>query len=144
MRASVNTVCSRNPRFVRTALGTYAIATDSLNGSNAQVAVSAAPLRDAIYRFLQDVGGSLHYKEIQAKIQAKKLYVFRRMDGSLSFDQKAMWSSVRTVCSQSPLFVRTEPGTYAIAKDLRKALESGLMTEKEYAQAVQQAQRYES
>ncbi|QDZ23313.1 hypothetical protein A3770_10p58310 [Chloropicon primus] len=182
MRASVNTVCSRNPRFVRTALGTYAIAKKYLNGSNTQVAVSTSPLRDAIYRVLQEAGGSLHYEEIFARIRAKKLHVFRRMDGSVSTDLERMLHCVRSGCIRSPRFVRTERGTYAIAKeylnrssadnlneqnsnattnnnntktmsspspspyalDLREVLESGLMTEEEYAEAVQEAQRYDS
>ncbi|UPR01933.1 hypothetical protein HOP50_08g52570 [Chloropicon primus] len=137
-------------------------------------------LRDAIYRVLQEVGGSLQVKEILGLIWAKKLYVFRRMDGSLSTDDEKMRNRVSSTCAHSPLFVRTARGVYAIAKkyfnrstadnlneqdsnaatattnnnmttsspspyalDLREALESGLMTE-EYAQAVQEALRYDS
>lgn len=182
MRKSVSSACRHSPRFVRTALGMYAIAKESLNGSNTQGAVSTSPLRDAIYRVLQEAGGSLHYREIHAKIQAKKLYVFKRKDGSLSTDVEIMRRTVSSACSHSPRFVRTERGTYAIAKkylnrstadnlneqnsnaannnnnmkttrspspspyalDLREALESGLMTEEEYAEAVQEAQRYDS
>ncbi|QDZ17958.1 hypothetical protein HOP50_01g04640 [Chloropicon primus] len=36
----------------------------------------------------------------------------------------------------------SSPSPYAL--DLREALESGLMTEEEYAEAVQEAQRYDS
>ncbi|UPR03603.1 hypothetical protein HOP50_13g69330 [Chloropicon primus] len=182
MRKSVRSACIKSPLFVRTALGMYAIAKEYLNGSNTQGAVSTSPLRDAIYRVLQEAGGSLHYREIHAKIQAKKLYVFKRKDGSLSTDVEIMRATVCCACSQSPRFVRTERGIYAIAKeylnrstadnlneqnsnattnnnnmkttrspspspyalDLREALESGLMTEEEYASAVQEAQRYDS
>ncbi|QDZ18245.1 hypothetical protein A3770_01p07630 [Chloropicon primus] len=182
MRDTVISVCSHSPRFVRTERGTYAIAKKYLNGSNTQDAVSTSPLRDAIYRVLQDAGGSLHYREIQAKVQAKKLYVFKRRDGSVSTDLKSMRDTVISVCSHSPRVARTARGTYAIAKkylnrstadnlneqnsnaannnnnmkttrspspspyalDLREALESGLMTEEEYASAVQEAQRYDS
>ncbi|QDZ17892.1 hypothetical protein A3770_01p04100 [Chloropicon primus] len=179
MRIRVGNACTL---FVRTAYGRYAIAKEYLNGSNTQGAVRPSPLRDAIYRVLQEAGGSLHYREIQAKVQAKKLYVFKRRDGSLSTDVEIMRATVCSACRHSPRFVRTEPGTYAIAKeylnqssadnlneqnsnatttnnnmkttrspspspyalDLREALESGLMTEEEYASAVQEAQRYDS
>ncbi|QDZ18337.1 hypothetical protein A3770_01p08550 [Chloropicon primus] len=182
MRAAVSSACSKSPRFVRTERGTYAIAKEPLNGSNTQVAVSTSTLRDAIYRVLQDVGRSLHIKEILARIKAKKLYVFRRMDGSVSTDDEKLQKRVSAACSRSPRFVRNALGIYAIAKeylnrstadnlneqqksnatnnnntnnnttsspspyalDLREALESGLMTEEEYAEAVQEAQRYDS
>ncbi|QDZ20464.1 hypothetical protein HOP50_04g29810 [Chloropicon primus] len=131
-------------------------------------------LQDAIYRILQDAGGSLRVKEILGLIQAR--------DGSLSTDVEIMRRTVSSACSHSPLFVRTARRRYAIAKeylnqssadnlneqnsnatttnnnmkttrspspspyalDLREALESGLMTEEEYAEAVQEAQRYDS
>ncbi|UPQ97824.1 hypothetical protein HOP50_02g11190 [Chloropicon primus] len=182
MRNAVSSACTKSPFFVRTARGTYAIAKKYLNGSNTQVAVRPSPLRDAIYRVLQEVGGSLHYREIFARIRAKKLHVFRRKDGSVHTDPKRMLKTVSSTCAQSPFFVRTERGIYAIAKeylnrstadnlneqnsnattnnnnmkttrspspspyalDLREALESGLMTEEEYASAVQEAQRYDS
>ncbi|QDZ18859.1 hypothetical protein A3770_02p13770 [Chloropicon primus] len=181
MRNAVSAACSRSPRVARTARGTYAIAKKYLNGFNTQDAVSTSPLRDAIYRVLQEVGGSLHYREIFARIRAKKLHVFRRKDGSVHTDPKRMLKTVSSTCAQSPFFVRTERGIYAIAKeylnrstadnlnkqnsntttnnnmkttrspspspyalDLREALESGLMTEEEYAEAVQEAQRYDS
>ncbi|QDZ21450.1 hypothetical protein A3770_05p39680 [Chloropicon primus] len=117
MRETVRYSCRQSPLFVRTAYGRYAIAKESLKGSNTQDAAKPSPLREAIYRVLQGAGGSLHYKEIHAKIQAKKLYVFRRLNGSVSTDLKKMWSSVRSACRHSPFFVRTEPGTYAIAKE---------------------------
>ncbi|UPR03863.1 hypothetical protein HOP50_14g71930 [Chloropicon primus] len=208
MRNRVSSACTQSPFFVRTARGTYAIAKKYLNGSNTQVGVRPSPLRDAIYRVLQDAGGSLHVKEIFGRIRAKKLYVFKRKDGSVCTDPKRMRKTVRSACAQSPRFVRTERGIYAIAKkylngsacsksprfvrtergtyaiakeylnrstadnlneqnsnatnnnnnmkttrspspspyalDLREALESGLMTEEEYASAVQEAQRYDS
>ncbi|UPR01848.1 hypothetical protein HOP50_08g51710 [Chloropicon primus] len=182
MRRLVGTACTQSPLFVRTERGIYAIAKKYLNGSNTQGAVSTSPLRDAIYRVLQDAGGSLHVKEIFGRIRAKKLYVFKRKDGSVCTDPKRMRKTVRSACAQSPRFVRTERGIYAIAKeylnqssadnlneqnsnatttnnnmkttrspspspyalDLREALESGLMTEEEYASAVQEAQRYDS
>ncbi|QDZ18615.1 hypothetical protein A3770_02p11330 [Chloropicon primus] len=182
MRRCVSSACMKSPFFVRTAYGRYAIAKKYLNGSNTQGAVSTSPLRDAIYRVLQDAGGSLRAKEILGRIRAKKLYVFRRRDGSVHTDLESMRIRVGTACSQSPRFVRTERGTYAIAKeslnrstannlneqnsnatttnnntktmsspspspyalDLREVLESGLMTEEEYAEAVQEAQRYDS
>ncbi|QDZ22747.1 hypothetical protein A3770_08p52650 [Chloropicon primus] len=180
MRDCVRSACCKSPCFVRTEPGTYAIAKEYLNGSNTQDAVSTSPLRDAVYRVLQDAGRSLRVKEIRARIQAKKLYVFRRLNGSVSTDLKRMWSSVRSTCRHSPRFVRTARGIYAIAKeylnrstadnlneqnsnattnnnntktmsspspyalDLREALESGLMTEEEYAEAVQEAQCYDS
>ncbi|QDZ18252.1 hypothetical protein A3770_01p07700 [Chloropicon primus] len=180
MRDTVISVCSKSPRFVRTARGTYAIAKEPLNGSNTQDAVSTSPLRDAVYRVLQDAGRSLRVKEIHARIQAKKLHVFRRMDGSVSTDLERMLHCVRSACRHSPRVARTARGTYAIAKkylnrstadnlneqnsnaannnnnmktmsspspyalDLREALESGLMTEEEYAEAVQEAQCYDS
>ncbi|QDZ22043.1 hypothetical protein A3770_06p45610 [Chloropicon primus] len=179
MRRLVSTACLQSPLFVRTAYGLYAIAKEYLNGSNTQVAVRPSPLRDAIYRVLQDAGGSLHVKEILGRIRAKKLHVFRRKDGSVSTDPKSMRKTVSSACTKSPCFVRTAYGLYAIAKeylnrstadnlneedsntaannnmtatsspspyalDLREALESGLMTEEEYAEAVQEAQRYDS
>ncbi|UPQ97463.1 hypothetical protein HOP50_01g07540 [Chloropicon primus] len=180
MRICVGTACSKSPRFVRTARGTSAIAKEPLNGSNTQDAVSTSPLRDAVYRVLQDAGRSLRVKEIHARIQAKKLHVFRRMDGSVSTDLERMLHCVRSACRHSPRVARTARGTYAIAKkylnrstadnlneqnsnaannnnnmktmsspspyalDLREALESGLMTEEEYAEAVQEAQCYDS
>ncbi|QDZ19844.1 hypothetical protein A3770_03p23620 [Chloropicon primus] len=182
MQTRVGTACSQSPFFVRTALGTYAIAKEPLNGSNTQDAAKPSPLRDAIYRVLQDAGGSLQVKEIFARIRAKKLHVFRRKDGSVSTDLKRMRDTVSSACRKSPLFVRTAYGRYAIAKeylnrstadnlneqnsnattinnnmkttrspspspyalDLREALESGLMTEEEYAEAMQEAQRYDS
>ncbi|UPR01263.1 hypothetical protein HOP50_06g45850 [Chloropicon primus] len=179
MRDTVSSACTQSPLFVRTAYGLYAIAKEYLNGSNTQVAVSTSTLRDAIYRVLQDVGRSLHIKEILARIKAKKLYVFRRMDGSVSTDDEKLQKRVSAACSRSPRFVRNALGIYAIAKeylnrstadnlneedsnsaannnmtatsspspyalDLREALESGLMTEEEYAEAVQEAQRYDS
>ncbi|QDZ24655.1 hypothetical protein A3770_14p71730 [Chloropicon primus] len=182
MRETVSSACRKSPLFVRTAYGRYAIAKEYLNGSNTQGAVSTSPLRDAIYRVLQDAGGSLHVKEIFGRIRAKKLYVFKRKDRSVCTDPKRMRKTVRSACAQSPRFVRTERGIYAIAKeylnrstadnlneqnsnatnnnnnmkttrspspspyalDLREALESGLMTEEEYASAVQEAQRYDS
>ncbi|QDZ23422.1 hypothetical protein A3770_10p59400 [Chloropicon primus] len=181
MRKTVRSACAQSPRFVRTERGIYAIAKKYLNGSNTQGAVSTSPLRDAIYRVLQDAGGSLHVKEIFGRIRAKKLYAFKRKDRSVCTDPKRMRKTVRSACAQSPRFVRTERGIYAIAKeylnqssadnlneqnsnatttnnmkttrspspspyalDLREALESGLMTEEEYAEAVQEAQRYDS
>ncbi|UPQ98107.1 hypothetical protein HOP50_02g14050 [Chloropicon primus] len=135
-------------------------------------------LRTAVYLVLQEAGESLHIKEILGLIQAKKLYVFRRMDGSVSTDDEIMRATVRSACSHGPRFVRTAYGRYAIAKEylnrstadnlnkqnsnatttnnnttsspspyalvLREALESGLMTEEEYAEAVQEALRYDS
>ncbi|UPQ98066.1 hypothetical protein HOP50_02g13640 [Chloropicon primus] len=181
MRRTVSSTCSRSPRFLRTARGTHAIAKKYLNGSNTQGAVSISPLRDVVYRVLQDAGGSLHVKEIFGRIRAKKLYVFRRKDGSVHTDPKRMRNAVSSACAHGPRFVRIAYGRYAIAKeylnqssadnlnkqnsntttnnnmkttrspspspyalDLREALESGLMTEEEYAEAVQEAQRYDS
>jgi len=115
MRDCVRSACWKSPCFVRTEPGTYAIATESLNGSNTQVAARPSPLRDAIYRVLQDAGGrGLHTKEILGRIRAKKLYVFRRRDGSVSTDDEKMRDCVRSACWKSPCFVCTEPGTYAL------------------------------
>ena len=183
MLQRVGIACRQSPLFVRIAYGTYAIAKEYLNGSNAPNA-STSPLQDAIYHVLQDAGKSLHYKDILARIQAKKLYVFKRRDGSGLSNLKTMQDSVNSACYKSPRFAPTEPGTgiYTIAKeylnaattdkvkeeepnantnnnnnnnmmcsspspyalDLKEALESGLMTEEEYAEAVQEAQRYKS
>ncbi|QDZ24305.1 hypothetical protein A3770_13p68230 [Chloropicon primus] len=176
MQTRIRYACRTTPSIARTAYGAYGIAKESLNGSNIQDAVRPSPLGDAISRVLEDQGGSLRVKEILAKILAKKLFVFRRKDGSVSNDPKKMRASVNTVCNKNPRFVRIALGTYAIAKEclngatidelneedsnaaannnnnnnimsspyalvLREALESGLMTEEEYAEAVQEAQR---
>jgi len=117
MRMCVSAACSECPLFARVALGIYAIDKEYLNGPTTHHAVRPSPLKDAIYHVLQDAGGSLHYHEIQAKIQAKKLFVFRRKDGTVHTDPKVMQKRVGTACTQSPRFVRTACGTYALPKN---------------------------
>ncbi|UPR02163.1 hypothetical protein HOP50_09g54890 [Chloropicon primus] len=117
MRATVSGACRHSPCIVRTAYGIYAVAKESLNGSNAQDVKAPSPLRDAIYRVLQDAGGSLRTQDIFARIKAKKLHVFRRRDGSVSTDIKKMRASVTVTCSKCPRVVRIERGLYAISKE---------------------------
>ncbi|UPQ99054.1 hypothetical protein HOP50_03g23600 [Chloropicon primus] len=155
MRDAVSSACTQSPFFVRTAYGRYAIAKESLKGSNTQDAAKPSPLRDAIYRVLQDAGGrGLHYEEIFGRIRAKKLYVFKRKDGSVHTDPKEYLnrstadnlneqnSNATTINNNMKTTRSPSPSPYAL--DLREALESGLMTEEEYAEAMQEAQRYDS
>ncbi|QDZ24304.1 hypothetical protein A3770_13p68220 [Chloropicon primus] len=113
----------QSPRtHTRSTAATTAATTDA-DGDDKGGLLAKPTLRDAICCVLQNAGGrSLHYNEILEKIQANRLFVFMRKDGSLSFDPKKMGASVNTVCSKharkrKPSIARTAPGTYAIAAD---------------------------
>ncbi|UPR03354.1 hypothetical protein HOP50_12g66830 [Chloropicon primus] len=95
----------------------------------------------AIYRVLQGAGERLRVKEILDLIRAKKFYAIAKEYLNRSTADNLNEEDSNTTANNNNI-TTSSPSPYAL--DLREALESGLMTEEEYAEAVQEAQRYDS